>query len=56
MENTVIKFVDIEIEKQKINKHKSLILVINIDIYKILKSNKISLGKEGYKYNGIWDS
>ena len=56
MENTVIKFGGIEIEKQKINKHKSLVLVINIDIYKILKSNKISFGKEGYKYNEICDS
>ena len=40
MEKKVIKFCDIEIEKQKFNQHKSTISINNININKILASNK----------------
>ena len=41
-----IKFV----EKLKFHKHKRSILVNNIDIYKIVVSNKVSFDKIGFKY------
>ena len=40
-----------EIEKQKVQRHKSPILISNIDINKIVSSIKVSFGKEkGSKY------
>ena len=50
MEKTIIKFGDIEIEKLKFHQHKSPILINNIDINKILVSNKVSFGKRLFKY------
>ena len=50
MEKTVIKFGDIEIEKQKLHQHKRTISMKNIDINKIAVSNKVSFGKKGFKY------
>ena len=50
MEKTVTKFDDTEIEKQKFNLHKRLIAIGNIDINKIVVSNKVSFGKKGFKY------
>ena len=41
MEKTFIKFV----EKQKFHKHKRPILINNVDIYKIVVSNKVSTKK-----------
>ena len=41
----VLKFGDIEIEKQKFHKHKEPISIKIIDINKITVSNKISFGK-----------
>ena len=50
MEKTVTKFGDIEIEKQTFHQHKRLISIKNIDINKIVVSNKASFGKKGFKY------
>ena len=47
MENTVIKFDDIEIKKQKFHQDKIPISIKNIDINKIVVSDKVSLGKKG---------
>ena len=45
-----IKFDDTEIEKHKFDQYKSPILIDNIDVNKIVVSNKISLGKIDFKY------
>ena len=50
MEQTVIKFDDTEIEKQKIHQHKRPISIKNIDIGKRVVSNKVSFGKKGFQY------
>ena len=50
MEKTIIKFGDIEIQKQKFHQHKGLISIKNIDIDKILVSNKVPFGKKGFRY------
>ena len=41
MEKTIIKFGDIEIEKQKFHQHKRPISIKKIDINKIVISNKV---------------
>ena len=43
----VIKFGNTEIQKQKFHQHKELISIKNIDIKKIVVSNKVSFGKKG---------
>ena len=50
MEKTIIKTGDIEIKKQKFHKHRRPISIKNIDINKIVISNKVSFGKNGFKY------
>ena len=50
MEKTIKKFGDIEIKKQKFQQHKRLISINNIDIIKIVISNKVSFSKKGFKY------
>ena len=51
MEKTITKFVDIEIEKQKFHQNKNpIISTKNIDINKIVESNKVSFSKKGFKY------
>ena len=50
MEKTIIKFGDIEIQKQKVHQHKGSISIKNIDINKTVVSNKVSFGKKGFKY------
>ena len=50
LEKTIIKFGDIEIEKQKFHQHKRPISIKNIDINKIVVSNEVSFGKKGFKY------
>ena len=56
MEKTIIKSGDTEIEKQKFHQHKITISINNIDINKIVVSNKISFAKKGFKYfNGYND-
>ena len=47
---TVIKFGEIEIEKQKFHQHKRPISMKNIDIDKIVASNKPYFGKKEFKY------
>ena len=51
MEKAIVKFCDIEIEKQKFHQYKRPISIKNIDINKTVESNKASLGeKKGFKY------
>ena len=50
MKKKIIKFGDIELEKQKFYQHKRPILIKNININKIVVSNKVSFGKKGFKY------
>ena len=50
MNKNIIKFGDTEIEKHKFLQHKSPISIKNIDIDKIVVSNKVSFGKKGFKY------
>ena len=45
-----IKFGGIKIQKQKFFQHKGPISIKNIDINKIVVSNKVSFGKKGVKY------
>ena len=44
-----IKFGDIKIEKQKFHQYKRPISITNIDINKIIISNKISVGKKSFE-------
>ena len=46
----MIKFDDIEIEKQKLHQHKRPISIKNIDITKIVVSNKIFFSKKSFKH------
>ena len=46
----VIKLGDIEIQKQKFHQHKEPISVKDIDINKIVVSNKVSFGKKRFEY------
>ena len=50
IEKAIIKFGDIEVEMQKFHQHKRPISMKNIDISKIVVSNKASFGKKGFKY------
>ena len=50
MDKTIIKFGDIEIEKQKFHQHKSPISINNIDINKTAVSNKVCFSKKVFKY------
>ena len=50
MGKIIKQFGDTEIEKCKFHQHKSTILINNIDIIKIVISNKVSFGKKGFKY------
>ena len=50
MEKTIIKFGDVDIEKQKFHQHKKSISIKNIYINKIVVSNKVSFGKKNFKY------
>ena len=46
----IIKFGNIEIQKQKFHQHKGPISIKNIHINKTAVSNKVSFGKSGFKY------
>ena len=46
IEKTIIKFGDIEIEKQKFQQHKKSISIKDMDMNKIRVSNKISFDKK----------
>ena len=49
MDTKIIKFGDTEI-KNKFYQHESLNSIKNIDINKIVVSNKVSSSKKGFKY------
>ena len=49
MYTKIEKFDDTEIEKYKFHQHKSPILINNIDINKIVVSNKVPFGKQDFK-------
>ena len=53
MEKTIMKFGDIEIKKQKFQQHKRLISIKNIDINKIVVSNKVSFDKKIEIFNWL---
>ena len=50
MDKEILTFGDIEIEKFKFYRHKTPILLGNVDIEKVLVSNKIYFGEKNYKY------
>ena len=50
MGKEILTFGDIEIEKDKFYHHKCPIFLKDVNIDKVLVSNKISSGKKNYKY------
>ena len=50
MDKKAIKFDDTEIEEYKYHQNKSPISINNIDINKIVVSNKLHFGKQDFKY------
>ena len=50
VEKTIIKVDENETQKHKFHPHKRPISIKNIDINKIVVSNKVSFGKKGFKY------
>ena len=50
MGKTIIKFGDIKIKNQKLYQHKRSTSIKNIDINKIVVSNKVSFGKKDFKF------
>ena len=46
----ILTFGNIEIEKSKFYRKKTLVLLEDVDIEKVLVSNKISFGEKNYKY------
>ena len=50
MGKETITFGDIEVEKQIFHSHKKPISIYDVNIDKIVISNKVSCGKRGFKY------
>ena len=50
MNKKIIKFEDTEIEEYILHQNENSILINNIDINKIILSNKLPFGKQGFKY------
>ena len=50
MDKKIIKFDDTKIEEYEFHEHKSPISINNIDINKIVVSNKLHFGKQDFKY------
>ena len=50
VKKTIIKVDENETQKHKFHPHKRPISIKNIDINKIVVSNKVSFGKKGFKY------
>ena len=46
----ILTFGDIEVEKHKFHRHQTPIFLIDLDIEKLLVSNKFFFGKKNYKY------
>ena len=51
MGKEILMFRDIWIEKNKFYRHKASIHLRDVDIEKVLVSNKVSFGKNNYKYS-----
>ena len=49
MGKEILTLANIEIEKNKFYLHKNPIFLVDVDIKKVLASNKISFGKKNYK-------
>ena len=50
MDKRIIKIDDTEIEKYKFHQYQSPISINNVDINKIVVSNKVSFNKNDFKY------
>ena len=50
MGKEILVFQDIEIEKNKFYCYKALVSLIDVDVEKVLVSNKIPFGEKNYKY------
>ena len=50
MDKKIVRFGEIEIEKQIFYQHKNPISIYNVGIDKILVSSKVSFGKKDFKY------
>ena len=50
MDKKIMKFDGTEIEEYRFHKHKSLTLINNIDINKIVISNKFAFCKQDFRY------
>ena len=50
MGKKILMFCDVEIEKNKLYRHKTPIFLEDVDIEKVLVSNKISSDEKNYKY------
>ena len=46
----IMKFGSIEVDKQRFHQHRKPISKQNVDVYKIVVSNKVSFGKKKFKY------
>ena len=49
MNKEILTFSNIEIEKNKFYRHKTPIFLRDVDIEKVLVSNKISFGEKNYE-------
>ena len=54
MGKEILTFGDIEIKKSKFYSNKAPIFLKDVDIEKVLESNKISFGGKNYKYYKYW--
>ena len=50
MGKEILTFGNIEIKKRNVYRYKILILLGDVDIEKVLVSNKLSFGEKNYKY------
>lgn len=50
MGEKIIRFGDIEVKKRKFHQHKSPISIYDVNIDRVVISNKIYFGKIGFKY------
>ena len=50
MDKTIIKFDDTQIEEYLFHQHKNALSMNNVDINKIIISNKFPFGKQDFEY------